>query len=91
MAKRKDSNGRVLKDGEYQRNNGTYEYRWRMNNGKRRSVYAKTLDKLRIKGDEVLRDKLNGFEIADTNITICDLFDMWSKAKRGIKESTYLS
>lgn len=91
MAKRKDSNGRVLKDGEYQRNNGTYEYRWCMNNGKRRSVYAKTLDKLRIKEDEVLRDKLNGFEIADTNITICDLFDMWSKAKRGIKESTYLS
>ena len=39
--RRKDSKKRVLKEGEYQRSNGTYEYRWRSENGKRNNVYAK--------------------------------------------------
>ena len=30
--RRKDSKKRVLKEGEYQRSNGTYEYRWRSEN-----------------------------------------------------------
>ena len=29
MATRKDSNGRVLKKGEYQRKSGTYEFKYR--------------------------------------------------------------
>ena len=42
--RRKDSKKRVLKEGEYQRSNGTYEYRWRSENGKRNNVYAKSLE-----------------------------------------------
>ena len=45
--RRKDSKKRVLKEGEYQRSNGTYEYRWRSENGKRNNVYAKSLEELR--------------------------------------------
>lgn len=38
---RKDDKGRVLKEGEHQRVNGTYEYKWRDKRGKRHSIYAK--------------------------------------------------
>jgi len=41
---RKDNKNRVLKDGEYQITNGTFEYKWRDKIGKRHSIYAKTLD-----------------------------------------------
>ena len=42
--RRKDNKNRVLKEGEYQRENGTYEFKWTDSSGKRRSRYAKTLD-----------------------------------------------
>ena len=45
--KRTDSYRRVLKQGESQRTNGKYDYRWTDRNGKRHSVYADTLDELR--------------------------------------------
>lgn len=54
--RRKDSKKRVLKEGEYQRSNGTYEYRWRSENGKRNNVYAKSLEELREKEAEIQRD-----------------------------------
>lgn len=41
MNKRKDSKGRTLKDGEYQRPDGRYEYRYTDSfSGERRSVYS---------------------------------------------------
>ena len=41
MKKRKDNKGRILKDGEYQRATGQYEYRYTDSfSGKKRSVYA---------------------------------------------------
>ena len=42
--KRKDSKGRVLKDGESQRANGTYDYRYTDIHKKRRCIYAKLVD-----------------------------------------------
>ena len=47
--KRKDSKGRVLKDGESQRANGTYDYRYTDIHKKRRCIYAKSLTELRYK------------------------------------------
>ena len=44
--KRKDKSGRVLKTGENQRKNGTYDYRYTDGHGKVRCVYAKTLEAL---------------------------------------------
>ena len=48
-AKRKDKDRIVLRTGEGQRPNGTYEYRWTDRTGKRRRIYAKTLELLRDK------------------------------------------
>ena len=44
--KRKDSKGRVLKDGESQRANGTYDYRYTDIHKKRRCIYANNSDYL---------------------------------------------
>lgn len=41
IERRKDNKNRVLKEGEYQRSNGTFEYKWRDKRGKRHSIYAK--------------------------------------------------
>ena len=40
--KRKDKSRVVLKKGESQRKDGTYDYRWTSKNGKRHSIYAHT-------------------------------------------------
>lgn len=50
--KRKDSKDRVLKDGESQRANGTYDYRYTDIHKKRRCIYAKSLTELRKKKRE---------------------------------------
>ena len=57
VERRKDKKGRVLKEGETQRKDGTYDFRWRTSDGKRHSVYAKTLDELRAKEEKIRRDK----------------------------------
>ena len=46
IERRKDNKGRVLKEGEHQRANGTYEYKWRDRKSLRHSIYAKTLDEI---------------------------------------------
>ena len=67
--RRKDSKKRVLKEGEYQRSNGTYEYRWRSENGKRNNVYAKSLEELREKEAEIQRDRSDGIRAEARNAT----------------------
>lgn len=42
--KRKDKSRAVLRTGESQRADGTYQFRWTDSNHKRFCVYAKTLD-----------------------------------------------
>lgn len=56
VKRRKDSKNRILKEGEYERSNNTYEFKWTDKNGKRHSTYAKTLDELREKELDILRD-----------------------------------
>lgn len=55
--KRKDKTRVVLKTGEGQRTNGTYFFRWTDKRGERHSVYAKTLDELRYKEEQIEKDK----------------------------------
>ena len=50
--KRKDNNGRVLKTGETQLENGQYEFRI-MFDGKRYSVCCNDLDDLREEEDQI--------------------------------------
>ena len=87
--KRKDSKKRVLKEGEYQRANGTYEYRWRAANGRRSSVYAKTLEELREKEQDIFRDKCDGIRTESKNVTVNDVYDLWRKLKKGLKDNTF--
>lgn len=89
MKRRKDSKGVVLKEGEYERANGTYEYKYRNKFGSRKSIYAKTLAELREKENDVLRNKLDGIDGFDSNITINDVFEIWKKVKRGLKDNTF--
>ena len=49
--KRKDKTRTVLRTGELQRSDGSYQYSWTDENHKRRCVYSKTLEALRIKED----------------------------------------
>lgn len=88
VERRKDNKNRVLKEGEYQRANGTYEYKWKDKRGNRHSIYAKTLDELREKEIEVLRDALDGIRSNKNNLTINDLYNLWLQLKRGLKDNT---
>ncbi len=89
MVRRKDNKNRVLKEGEYQRTNGTFEYKWRDKIGKRHSIYAKTLEELREKENDVARDVLDGLRLDKSNLTVNDLFNRWIQLKKGLKENTF--
>lgn len=86
--KRKDNKNRILKDGEYQRPNGTYEYRWRDKRQKRHVIYAKNLIVLREKQKQILKDFLNGLNV-NNKITVDDLYIKWKSLKRGLKDNTF--
>ena len=86
--KRKDNKNRILKDGEYQRPNGTYEYRWRDKRQKRHVIYAKTLIVLREKQKQILKDFLNGLNV-NNKITVDDLYIKWKSLKRVLKDNTF--
>ena len=83
--KRKDSKGRVLKDGESQRANGTYDYRYTDIHKKRRCIYAKSLTELRKKEEELWRDLADGIDYAAGEMTVADLVDRYMNLKRGLK------
>ena len=89
IERRKDNKKRVLKEGEYQRSNGSFEFKWRDKIGKRHSVYAKTLDELREKELDVLRDTLDGINADVKNLTINDLYNKWKTLKKGLKDNTF--
>ena len=89
IERRKDNKNRVLKEGEYQRANGTFEYKWRDKRGKRHSVYAKTLEELRTKEIDVLRNALDGIRTDKQDLAINDLYNLWTQLKRGLKDNTF--
>ena len=104
MIKTRYTKGRVrLKEGEYLRRNGTFEYRW-TENRVRRSVYARSLDELRDKENAILSGTLivsknigtdttpieRLCEDAKTgaNATVITYFEIWKRVKSGIRQST---
>ena len=89
IERRKDNHNRILKDGEHQRPNGTYEYKYRDKKGKRHSVYAKTLSELREKEINVLRNAFDGVRIDGKDMSINDLYNLWVQLKRGLKDNTF--
>lgn len=98
--KRRDSKGRILKDNEYQRKDGKYEYKYFLGN-ERKSVYSWTLvstDKtpegkrpglsLREKIKELERDLRDGIDSSKACMTLNQLFDLYMESKVGIREHT---
>ena len=89
VERRKDNKNRVLKEGEYQRANGSYEYKWRDKLRERHSIYGKTLEELREKELDVLRDALDGIRADKNDLTVNNLYDLWVQLKRGLKDNTF--
>ena len=87
--KRLDSNRKVLKTGETQRTDGYYVYRWTDRTGARHSVTDKTLEGLRRKEEDILRNKMDGIKVGVQNVTLNDIYELWKHLKRGLKDNTF--
>lgn len=68
--KRKDKTRTVLRTGELQRSDGSYQYSWTDENHKRRYVYSKTLEALRIKEEAIEKDKSDGIKAEARYVTL---------------------
>ena len=88
-SRRLDKNRITLRKGETQRQDGSYDFRWTTSDGRRHSIYAKTLDELRAREEQVLIDKHDGIKTEIRKITVNDLFDLWCDLKRGLKDNTF--
>lgn len=100
--KRTDNKGRILKDGESQRKDGSYRYRYTDADGIRHDVYSKRLvptDRvppgckddlsLREKERKINRDLEDGIKAAVENkATLNDLFELYMANKPELKDTT---
>jgi len=84
-----DSNRVRLKTGETEKTSGGYEYRWTTREGKRKSIYAPTLERLREMELELEIDKRDRIKADVHVLTVNDCFRLWKELKRGIKDSTF--
>ena len=74
--KRKDKSRAVLRTGESQRADGTYQFRWTDSNHKRFCVYAKTLDELRYKEEQIKKDKSDGIKAEARYTTVNEVYEL---------------
>lgn len=100
--KRRDSRGRILRNGEYQGKNGRYEYKYTDCKGERRSVYSwklvdtdkvpdgkKCTESLRAMEKRLQRDLEDGIDSHAANkMKLNDLFDGYIASKYELKQST---
>lgn len=89
MTKRYDKKRRLLKTGESERPDGYYQYRYTDRKGKRHTFTANTLEELRNREEQIIRDKADGIRADASNVTLDDMFELWSRLKRGLKGNTY--
>ena len=85
--KRKDSRGRVLRTGESQRPDGSYQFRW-SEAGQRRTRYAPTLEDLRQKEDEIARQRLLGRLSTGGTATVGQLVERHMLLRPNLRERT---
>ena len=90
MACRKDGKGRVLRRGEhYRKSDNRYAYSYTDPLGKRRTIYAKTLEKLREQEEQLVRDQLDGIDnYAAGHATVNYLFDRYISTKSELRSTT---
>ena len=100
MTKRKDNKGRILREGEIQKADGRYEYRYQDLDGKRRSVYSWRLTEtdtvpegkrecqcLRGLEKQIIRDIQDGIQ-TNSNQTLNDRWNAYISGKVELKAST---
>ena len=101
MLANEDSKGRVLKEGEFQRKNGKYEYKYTQN-GERKTVYSWRLlatDKnpegkkyalsLREKEKEISRDMDDGINTTLAHqINLNEMFEIYLRSKKKLSSKT---
>lgn len=73
MERRKDNKGRVLKEGESQRKDGLYQYRWTDKFGKRHTIYASDLKALRDKIESITELEKKGINPVAASTTVMEL------------------
>lgn len=88
MERRKDNKGRVLKQGESQRKDLIYQYRYTNTNGVRKTIYSSSLQELREKEKTLQKDLNNGIDYSKGNITVLELFTKYVKLKQNVKYNT---
>lgn len=86
--RRKDSKNRVLRNGESQRKDGTYMYRYTDVRGKRVCVYARTLEDLRVKEQTIQKEHNDGIDYAAGEIIVLDLLKRYIATKTGVRYNT---
>ena len=100
MTKRKDTKGRLLRDNEYQKSDGRYEFRYQDQTGKRQSIYSWRLvetdhtpsgkrecESLRKMEQTIRRDLEDGI-IFQRDVGLNDLWDKYISQRTELKKST---
>ena len=86
--KRKDHKGRLLRTGESQRKDLTYQYRYTDVTGKRRTVYASDLQELRKKEKAIQKDVEDSINYCEGNVTVIELLERYIALKQGVRHAT---
>lgn len=86
--KRKDSMGNVLEKGESHRKDGIYQFRYKDADGIRQSVYAGTLEELRIREQEIQEYIDSGMNYAKGNVNVLQLVERYVQLKQNVRYST---
>ena len=86
--KRKDHKGRLLRTGESQRKDFTYQFRYTDVTGKRRTVYASDLQELRKKEKAIQKEIDDGINYCEGNVTVIELLERYIALKQGVRHAT---
>lgn len=98
--KRKDNKGRILKDGEIQRDDGRYMYRYCDAAGERQTIYSWRLVEtdaypagkkkdlsLREKEAQIQKDLMDRIDTNGSSITLNELFERYIRTKKRLKQN----
>ena len=99
--KRRDNRNRILREGEYQRTDGRYRYRYIDEDGKEKNVYSWRLDKndpipkgkkrelsLREKEKQMQADLFDHIVTNGGNYTVVELVEKYVSLKTGVSHNT---
>lgn len=99
--KRRDNKNRILREGEYQRTDGRYRYRYIDEDGKEKNVYSWRLDKndptprgkkrelsLREKEKQIQADLFDHIVTRGGNYTVVELVEKYTSLKTGVGHNT---